>query len=171
MPTTELINAIRRQYQLPWRGIHGVVHWARVLENGVRLAEQTGARVHVVRLFAVFHDSRRTNEDDDPGHGRSGAVLAASLRGQLFSMTDEDFELLRIACTDHTMGKTMGDVTVQTCWDADRLDLGRVGIRPHPRYLCTHAAKNPQTIGWAYERSIEGFVPTIVSKWEENRED
>ena len=25
------------------------------------------------------------------------------------------------------------------CWDADRLDLGRVGKRPHPKYLSKHA--------------------------------
>jgi uncharacterized protein len=166
MPTVELIRAIRRDYALAWSGIHGVAHWARVLENGVRLASSTGARLQVVRLFAVFHDSRRTNEDHDPGHGRCGAAFAAVLRGKLFQMSDEDFELLRVACTEHTMGKTDGDVTVQTCWDADRLDLGRVGIRPHPKYLCTVAAKDPAMISWAYERSITRHVPSIVADWE-----
>jgi hypothetical protein len=34
-----------------------------------------------------------------------------------------------------------GDITVQTCWDADRLDLPRVGIQPLPQFLCTEAAK------------------------------
>jgi len=143
-----------------------VVHWARVLETGVRLAASTGARVQVVRLFAVFHDSRRTNEGRDPGHGRCGAALAAVLRGKFFQMSDEDFELLRIACTEHTMGKTVGDVTVQTCWDADRLDLGRVGIIPHPKYLCTKAAKDRAMIFWAYQRGITDFVPSIVRNWE-----
>lgn len=38
-----LIRIIREQYQLPWDGIHGVSHWARVLENGLRLAPLTGA--------------------------------------------------------------------------------------------------------------------------------
>lgn len=28
----------------------------------------------------------------------------------------------------HSDGYTEGDITVQVCWDADRLDLGRVGI-------------------------------------------
>ncbi len=55
----ELIRSIRQQYRLPWHGIHGVVHWARVLENGLRLASTTGAHLGVVSLFAVFHDSRR----------------------------------------------------------------------------------------------------------------
>ncbi len=168
MPSRELIRVIRREYQLPWRGVHGVVHWARVLETGIRLAEQTGARIQVVRLFAVFHDSRRTNEDHDPGHGRFGAAFAAVVRDKnLFHISDEDFDLLRVACTFHTAGQTDGDITVQTCWDADRLDLGRAGIPPHPKYLCTKAAKESAMISWAYQRSITNFVPSIVAEqWE-----
>ncbi|MFM7531655.1 MAG: hypothetical protein ACKO5J_04035, partial [Rubrivivax sp.] len=53
----------------------------------------------------------------------------------------------------HSSGLTEADVTVQTCWDADRLDLGRVGIRPSPRYLCTPAARQPETIARAYAAS------------------
>ena len=54
-----------------------------------------------------------------------------------------------------TDGGTEADVTVQTCWDADRLDLGRVGIRPHPRYLCTPAARSAEVIEWAHARSLQ----------------
>ena len=145
----------------PWSGPLGTGS-----ENGVRFASLTGARLQVVRLFAVFHDSRRINEGHDPGHGRCGAAFAAALRGELFQMSDEDFELLRIACADHTMGKTAGDVTVQTCWDADRLDLGRVGIRPDPSYLCTEAAKDRAMILWAYQRSTTKAMPKLVKEWE-----
>ena len=45
-------------------------------------------------------------------------------------------------------------MTVQTCWDADRLDLGRVGIRPLAERLCTDVARDPVLIEWAYQRSI-----------------
>jgi uncharacterized protein len=45
-------------------------------------------------------------------------------------------------------------MTVLTCWDADRLDLGRVGIKPNPHRLCTAAARDPMMIEWAYKRSI-----------------
>jgi uncharacterized protein len=53
---------------------------------------------------------------------------------------------------------TEADVTVQTCWDADRLDLGRIGIKPEPRFLCTAAAQDPALIEWALLRS-QGQVP------------
>jgi uncharacterized protein len=65
----------------------------------------------------------------------------------------------------HTHEQTHPDVTVQTCWDADRLALGRVGITPHPSRLGTEAARRPGTIRWADDRASFGIVPTFV--WEE----
>jgi len=127
-----------------------------------RLAQVTGAVVEVVQLFAVFHDSRRVNEVTDPGHGQRGAELAAELRGQLFDLPDADFDLLYQACVGHTDGLIEGDITVQTCWDADRLDLGRVGTAPDPRRLCTAAAKSAKMRKWADGRACFEVVPDLV---------
>ncbi len=162
MISIPLIQAIRAQYRLPWTGVHGAIHWARVMETGWRLAELTGARPHVVELFAVFHDARRLNEHSDHDHGRRGAELAVQLRGSSFELSDGDFALLHEACSLHTDGLTDGDTTVQTCWDADRLDLGRVGITPEPRYLCTAAAKSQEMIRWADARACDDFVPVFA---------
>ena len=46
---------------------------------------------------------------------------------------------------------------MQVCWDADRLDLGRVGYMPHPSRLCTPAARDAELIRWAYERSVRPY--------------
>lgn len=116
---------------------HGPDHWRRVERNGLLLATQTRAKVHVVRLFALFHDSQRENDFDDPAHGARGAAYAASLRGRLYDLTDEDFALLNEACVWHTDGHRHADPTIGTCWDADRLDLGRVGIVPDPYHMST----------------------------------
>jgi uncharacterized protein len=164
MITKNLIRAIRLKYALEPHGIHGVAHWARVLENGLRVAESSGARVEVVELFSVFHDSRRFSNASDPGHGLRGAEYAAELRGVLFDLPDSDFELLYEACAYHTDGLTAGDVTVQTCWDADRLDLSRVGITPRPSRLCTDAAKDPRVIEWADRRAWTETVPELVER-------
>jgi len=43
----------------------------------------------------------------------------------------------KTACEGHTYKGYHDDVTIQTCWDADRLDLGRVGITPDPDRMCT----------------------------------
>ena len=158
-----LVHAILEEYALSWHGTHGIGHWARVLENGLRLAEATGADVEVVRLFAVFHDSRRVNEGVDDGHGKRGAELAASFHGRLFTLSDDRFDLLYAACVGHTDGGTDGDVTIRTCWDSDRLDLGRVGIRPEPKRLCTPAAKRPDILEWADGRGHFQVIPQIVT--------
>ncbi|HEV3342692.1 MAG TPA: hypothetical protein VG125_20135 [Pirellulales bacterium] len=44
-----ILRSILDEYVLPWDGDHGVAHWARVLENGLRLAETTAAKVEVVQ--------------------------------------------------------------------------------------------------------------------------
>lgn len=164
--TKELISTIIEQYTLSLKGIHGISHWARVLENGEKLAKLNNANLQVVQLFAVFHDAKRINDGNDPGHGRRGAEFAATLQGQFFTLSDEDFELLHIACSYHTDGLTDGEITVRTCWDSDRLDLGRIGMKPNPRYLCTDTAKNPQMINWANERSSKRVIPNFVyNKW------
>jgi len=171
MFSPRIIKRILSEYALPVNGMHGAGHWARVLENGTRLAALTGAEIEVVQLFAVFHDSRRVNEGWDDGHGRRGAEFAAKLRGEFFQLSDESFDLLYTACALHTDGLTEADVTIQTCWDADRLDLGRVGTRPEPLYLCTPAAKAKEMIRWADGRGSMVFIPEIVdSAWDLGRE-
>jgi uncharacterized protein len=149
-----LMALLRSQFALDWTGIHGAPHWARVRVNGLLLAEATGARPDVVELFSVLHDARRLNDHRDPLHGRRAAELARSLRGTLVRLDDHAFELLALACIGHSDGMLDAGVTVQTCWDADRLDLGRVGIRPDPAQLCTAAARDPDVIAQAWRRSV-----------------
>jgi uncharacterized protein len=165
MISKELIETILRQYLLSPKGIHGLSHWARVLENGISLAQQTGARIAVVELFAVFHDARRLNDGWDREHGHRGAELAAQFRGTHLHLSDSDFDLLYQACRDHALGSTAADITVQTCWDSDRLDLGRVRIDLDRKYLCTEAARDSAFMAWADRRSREGFVPELI--WQE----
>jgi uncharacterized protein len=160
----QILQAVLEDYALPWGGDHGIAHWARVLENGLRLAGETGANVEIVQLFAVLHDSRRVNEATDPDHGPRAAEFARTLLGRLFDLPDHEFRLLHRACAGHTHERTHPDVTIQTCWDADRLDLGRVGITPHPSRLCTEVAKRPETIRWADGRASLGVVPKLVWK-------
>jgi uncharacterized protein len=160
--TPGLLAAIFEQYGLPPFGLHGVRHWARVLEIGRRLLPLTGARADVVELFSVLHDACRHNENHDPRHGARGALLAAALCGRAFELDASGLVLLQEACAGHTDGRCDADVTVQTCWDSDRLDLGRAGIRPSARKLCTRAACDPDLIAWATARSQRDETPDLV---------
>jgi uncharacterized protein len=149
----QLIQLLRRKFALEWGGIHGAPHWARVKENGLRLSESTGANVKVVEAFAFLHDSQRLNDGPDRHHGRRAAALARGLPNSLLDLTETEMDLLAAACEGHSDGVLTADITVCTCWDADRLDLGRVGIVPDPARLCTEAARDPAIIRWAYQRS------------------
>ncbi len=150
-----LIVHIKEQFLLDWLGVHGVPHWARVLVNARRLAKRTGANLRVVELFSFFHDSQRQSEGTDPEHGPRAAQWISSLNGRFFSLDDHELQLLQTACKDHSKGYTTGDITVCTCWDADRLNLGRVGIKPDPAFLCTQIARDKAIIEWAFERCIQ----------------
>ena len=103
----------------------------------------------------MLHDTQRRNERRDPSHGRRAARYAKSLRGVWFDLSDKEMELLTEALKYHSDGYTEADITVQVCWDADRLDLGRVGIKPAPHRLCTASAKSVDVLEAAYERSLE----------------
>jgi len=60
-------------------------------------------------------------------------------------------EILSIAMAGHSQGQIHDDPTIQTCWDADRLDLGRVGTKPKAKYLSIEGAKHIET---AYAWSV-----------------
>ena len=132
---------IASQFACDPDSVHGPSHWKRVERNGLFIAERNGGVVDVVRLFAWFHDSRRENDDDDEGHGQRGADFAASLRGVMFDLPDAQFDLLIHACARHADGQLSDNPTIGACWDADRLDLGRVGIVPSAEFMSTSAAK------------------------------
>ena len=118
--------------------VHGIEHWHQVEFNGLFLASRTGADVDIVRLFAIFHDSKRFDDGYDPEHGERGAEFAKDCReAKLFEIDDERFDKLYHACKFHTHELRNDDVTISTCYDADRLDLGRVGFPLDPQKMAT----------------------------------
>ena len=153
--TQAFVEHCFRAYKMDHNGFHGFDHWMRVLHNGRLLADAENANLKVVELFCLLHDARRLNEDEDPLHGRRAANFAQTLRGVWFDVSGDEMDLLSEALTYHSDGYTVGDITVKVCWDADRLDLGRVGIRPAPERLCTDTAKSPFVLEEAYQRSLE----------------
>ena len=158
-----ILQAVLADYALPVRGRHGIAHWARVLETGLRIVQANNGDKEVVTMFAIFHDSRRVNEDRDRGHGLRGAEYARSLRGRLLHLSDAQFERFHEACEFHTRGRTSNEPTVAACWDADRLDLGRVGIKPDPKRLSTVVGR--ELISWANERAVGDYQPETLAVW------
>lgn len=123
--------------------IHGISHWDRVAANGMKIAQMDeDVNKRVVILFAYLHDHKRRNDGYDSEHGpRAARALYALEDNLLQDLTDDEFDLLFTACDQHTESDGTGDPTVDACFDADRLDLGRVNITPDPERMCTEAGK------------------------------
>jgi uncharacterized protein len=138
------LSGVSDMFQSP---IHGIDHWRRVERNGLHISQSTKADRAIVSCFAYLHDCMRMTEGHDPEHGKRGAIWAKTLRGEILHLTDRQFEILSHACVWHTEGQHTDNITVATCWDADRLDLGRVGITPSEKYLLTPEAKRIAVLG------------------------
>jgi uncharacterized protein len=154
-----LVDAVLERSTGKNSSIHGESHWQRVAAAGLALLPDTpGAEPELVFLFALFHDSMRVNDSFDPGHGPRAAVLAREMRGGPFDLGDEEMELLAFACEEHTNGGLTKNPTIGVCWDADRLNLWRVGFEPDPRFLSTEAARSEELIAWGRDLQQQQFA-------------
>ena len=136
-------------------GIHGVPHWSRVWYHGRRIAHALDVNPAILAWFAYLHDSQRRNDGWDPAHGERAADFALQLRREhvLVELSPSEFEHLCEAMRLHSDGHTEGEPAIRACWDSDRLDLGRVGIRPNPKRLCTDPAREASAIQAAVKMS------------------
>ena len=144
----KLLYVISEQFSLDLDGIHGVYHWHRVYKNALKLASYYKIESNIFMLFALFHDSKRANDNIDPSHGSRGAKYARSLQhefSELQELSEKEFNILEYACSSHTKidfhNSLMNNLIANICWDADRLDIGRVGFDVNPDYLSTDYAK------------------------------
>ena len=136
----ELVSKVIKEAKLAESSIHGVGHWQRGERNGAYLCQFNHANFDVVRLFALFHDSKREDDYRDLEHGPRAEVYLRSIK-DLVPLESGHFENLCIACRTHTVGKIPENETIATCWDADRLEIGRVGIQPSEKFLVNQEAK------------------------------
>ena len=71
----------------------------------------------------------------------------------LFKTTPIQLSQLVRACRGHTLEKFTDDITVQACWDSDRLDIGRCKEIVDTSFLGTPAAKLDEVVAHAIARS------------------
>lgn len=156
--TQPYVDFLAHQYELSHNGAFGVEHWFRTLINGRILAEKTRADIAVVEHFAMLHDIKRQDEHRDIEHGARAADFANSLVGAWIHLDHSQMLKLDEAIRFHSMGRLSRDITVQVCWDSNRLDLGRLGDKLDPSYLGTRVARDPTFIKEALHRSKRRFV-------------
>lgn len=167
----DIQRKVLAEFPLDLMGIHGIPHWSRVLRNGMLIAAMDGnVDMEVVTLFALLHDSQREDEGVDIEHGVRGSRFAQMLRdnGAMPWLDKEQFTALKAAILGHPLGYLIeGDHwtqrTIQACWDADRLDLGRVGIKPDIMRMGSLYATQPgiTDLHWQESWEVDGMEATI----------
>lgn len=131
-------DAAMQHFRLGEKSYHGVMHWDNVFYWARMLyAGGLGIDMQVVEAFCAWHDVARIDEGFDPDHGPRAARLVTDASG----LTEEQMTQLRWAISEHSAGGTTDDVTVGTCWDADRCDLSRINVTPRESYMSTNAGK------------------------------
>lgn len=160
---SRFVRLLRTEFQLDFFGVHGINHWARVYYNGMEIAQFNKANRKVVKYFAFLHDIKREDEFTDPEHGLRASNFIDKIKDKfLTDLDNHEIGILKTACAIHNTNMTSNDITIQTCLDADRLDLARVGIMPDERYLQTAAAKT--LIHESTQRAEDDFTPPIVNE-------
>lgn len=160
-----LLDAVIEQHKLDLTiSCHGPRHWFRVIDNGLRLCKKhKDVNPDIIIAFGLLHDSARTHDGHCEVHGTDAIGVARDLR-ELIPLNDRDFLSLCVACGNHTRAhpnpkKNRIKTEILICWDADRLDLERVGITPDNRYLFTDAAKKPGIQEWSNENAYNDLLP------------
>lgn len=133
--------AVRRFRLNKLRTDHGPRHWAQVMRNVERIhAARPDANLAIGRAFAVLHDCCREHEVDDPEHGERAAAFVKELVREDKMLFRRELGLgldqVRVLCdaiAGHNRGEVSTDATIGMCWDADRMDLPRVGIVPNAK--------------------------------------
>ncbi|MFA5750107.1 MAG: hypothetical protein WC895_02710 [Candidatus Shapirobacteria bacterium] len=134
--------------KIDFTGVHGFSHWRNVYKFGKQIADQNGADKKVIYFFSVLHDYCRANEYEDPSHGERAISFCNNFPEYL---NKDQIEILKFAVKNHNLSPEemakvdsplVDNITVQTCLDADRLDLPRIGTNVDPKYLFTDEAKD-----------------------------
>jgi uncharacterized protein len=156
---------------------HGPKHWKHVAETGLTIAREfNGLKTKyyvdptIVFLFALFHDCNRVNDHTDPDHGARGGNLAERLRGSFFDLPNYEMGILVFACEEHTDIRETSDPTTGACWDADRLNLPRVGVECDPYYL-HHEYSKREPIRRLWGDNVWAEPPSWEQLWRQAQAD
>jgi uncharacterized protein len=82
-------------------------------------------------------------------------------------MPEVEQQQLIAACLLHSDGLTSADPTVGSCWDADRLNLWRLGWTPAASLMSTVDGRSAERIEWAREalRDVPSWPDLLSTIW------
>lgn len=123
--------------------LHGLKHWKQVHANVLRLCTvNEGVNIDIAVAFAYLHDSCRRYNGRDLMHGERAVDNVLSIRHSILrEFSDDEIRMLCEACKFHSQKIKTGNITIDTCFDADRLDLIRVDIEPVVEKMATDGGR------------------------------
>jgi uncharacterized protein len=167
LTAAQILAALEPHVRFP-SVLHGPPHWARVRRFGTLLAARVALppEAHAcVELFAWLHDLAREDDAASRRHAVDGAAqIDAILPVIADPLTPDQVETLRAAIHHHSDGmvaarawevgafdrigwpRDLVVATVGCCWDADRLDLPRVGVAPAEQFMSTPVWRDVQPL-------------------------
>lgn len=159
--------------------LHGEVHWKCVALTAFWLARHTPkADLEFIFTFAMLHDTMRLDDGADPEHGARAAKLFIALtqENELDAFGAYDQRTLdMVHALTHHVGSTNAvgydNPNVGLCWDADRLNLWRVGLTPDDRYLTTAMAKTEAAKRYGYVLCERQFKREPFPTWSQIRQE
>jgi len=119
--------------------VHGMAHLRRVAYTAGRIAGATGENVEGAIVAGFLHDCARTDEGGGNSHAHASAEIARELMGRFYPHLDMGRLCEGIA--RHADGTATADLLIGSIWDADRLDLRRLGIHVEADMLSTALAR------------------------------
>lgn len=154
--TDNLIDRLRMHTFID-SDIHGERHWSHVNHLGMKLAalmKLNPVQKRCVEVFAWTHDLARRDDGSGNEHAINGAEYFSNELVTLFPDIDElQIEIITSAIKYHSDGVCSEEAfhmgcfehidihsediikVIGCCWDADRLDLIRLGIAPTGKYM------------------------------------
>ncbi|MDT8284120.1 MAG: HD domain-containing protein [Thermovirgaceae bacterium] len=143
-------------------GLHGISHLRRVAILSGRLAGAVGEDVESAVVMGFLHDCARRNDGTDLEHPHDSAVLARGLIERFFPHLDVD----RIcdAIEGHADGEVTTDPLTACLWDADRLELKRIGRTIDLDLLSTKVAKRLARRRMSSLRTVRNVTEFVVPR-------
>ena len=119
--------------------VHGMGHLRRVSSTAGRMAAILDEDIESAVVGGFLHDCARTDDGGGTSHAHSSAQLAKDI--MITCYPHLDIARLCRGIAQHADGMITDDPLIGCVWDADRLDLSRLGIEVDLDLLSTFVAR------------------------------
>lgn len=120
--------------------IHGIKHLRKVAYLAGRFATCLNTNIEAAVIGGYLHDCARIDDGVGNHHAHKSAVLAEKILNEIYPNYVESKTIYN-AIYSHADGLISDDKIIGCVWDADRLNLIRLGIIPQLDLLSTPVAR------------------------------